>query len=152
MQCVSLYFFNSSSLFLWVYKQRFITNYLQKRNVYEGDNQIGEKKNKYSYEVKLLKSLAPPLMTALIAFSPIVNPPGNCAYCFFPLSTLYFYLKSWSSKIQKYCYPNIWYSHYYDSWFCFKILHNCVLFINCLYFSLFTNSALFFSFLSDLSF
>ncbi|XP_075091216.1 cytochrome c6, chloroplastic isoform X1 [Nicotiana tabacum] len=56
---------------------KFLATPTKKRNVYEGDNQIGEKKNKYSYEVKLLKSLAPPLMTALIAFSPIVNPPVN---------------------------------------------------------------------------
>ncbi|XP_009611368.1 cytochrome c6, chloroplastic isoform X1 [Nicotiana tomentosiformis] len=54
---------------------KFLATPTKKRNVYEGDNQIGEKKNKYSYEVKLLKNLAPPLMTALIAFSPIVNPP-----------------------------------------------------------------------------
>ncbi|XP_033514262.1 cytochrome c6, chloroplastic isoform X2 [Nicotiana tomentosiformis] len=56
---------------------KFLATPTKKRNVYEGDNQIGEKKNKYSYEVKLLKNLAPPLMTALIAFSPIVNPPGG---------------------------------------------------------------------------
>ncbi|XP_009773130.1 cytochrome c6, chloroplastic [Nicotiana sylvestris] len=56
---------------------KFLATQTKKRNVYEGDNLFGEKKNKYSYEVKLLKNLAPPLMTALIALSPIVNPPDS---------------------------------------------------------------------------
>lgn len=52
---------------------KFLANTTKKRNVYEGDNTFAQKEK---CEVKLLKNLAPPLlMTALIALSPIVNPP-----------------------------------------------------------------------------
>ncbi|PHT55325.1 Cytochrome c6, chloroplastic [Capsicum baccatum] len=46
----------------------------KKRNMYEGDmNLFNQKENKLACELKLL--LAPPLLTALIVLSPIVNPP-----------------------------------------------------------------------------
>ncbi|CAN4081866.1 unnamed protein product [Withania somnifera] len=51
---------------------KFLANTTKKRNVYEEDEPLSQKEK---CEVKLLKSLAPPLMTALISLSPIVNPP-----------------------------------------------------------------------------
>ncbi|CAN4080352.1 unnamed protein product [Withania somnifera] len=52
---------NNSSL-------KLLANTTKKRNMYEGDNTFAQKEK---CEVQLLKSLAPPLMTALIALSPI---------------------------------------------------------------------------------
>lgn len=45
--------------------------------MYEGDKPFAQRENKLACELKLLKSLALPLMTAFIALSPIVNPPGK---------------------------------------------------------------------------
>ncbi|XP_059287807.1 cytochrome c6, chloroplastic isoform X1 [Lycium ferocissimum] len=59
---------NSSSLKLFATPTKYISSFdcLQK---------LAQKDDKLPCELKLLKSLAPPLMTALIALSPIVNPP-----------------------------------------------------------------------------
>jgi len=47
---------------------------------WKGNEKQGESQNPVvlkQKEVKLVKSLAPPLMAALVALSPIVNTPGN---------------------------------------------------------------------------
>ncbi|XP_015063799.1 cytochrome c6, chloroplastic [Solanum pennellii] len=52
-----------------------LANPTKRRNVCEGDKPFAQRENKLACELKLLKSLALPLMTAFIALSPIVNPP-----------------------------------------------------------------------------